>query len=182
MLASVFRSATRSALPRMAMASSSSITPMYLRAAPRFVRFSSSNTLTKNSPVTQYASSDPVVKYTEEHEWIAVFPDNVAFIGITGYAADALGDATYVETLAAGDSAEAGDSIGSVESVKSASEIYAPVSCEILEGNTDLSEKPNLINEDPTGKAWIAKVKITEPEQLDELYTFEKYEEFLKSH
>lgn len=182
MLTSALRSATRMALPRASVAASTRMaTPMYLRSAPMFVRFNS-NGLTKDSPVTQYSGSAPLVKYTEEHEWIALHDDNVAFIGITKYAADALGDATFIELPTAGTEVEKGDSIGSVESVKSASDIYSPVAGEIVEGNTVLESSAGLINADPMGEAWFAKIKVSEPSELDELLSLEDYQKFLKSH
>lgn len=174
MISAAFRSATRLAVPRAVIA------PRLI--APRaFVRFNS-NVITQGSAVTAYSSKSPVVKYTEEHEWIAVHEDNVAFIGITKYAADALGDATYVELPTAGQEVEKGDSIGSVESVKSASDIYSPVSGEVIEGNQALEGEAALINKDPMGEAWFAKIKITSPEDLEELLSHEAYLEFLKSH
>ncbi|KAF5119514.1 hypothetical protein DV495_003533 [Geotrichum candidum] len=146
------------------------------------LRFSSSNVITPGSAVTAYSSSEPIVKYTEDHEWIALHDDGIAFIGITKYAADALGDATYIELPNPGDVVEKGESIGSVESVKSASEIYSPVSCEIVEGNKDLEESAALINKDPQGDAWFAKIKVTEKDEIDELMNLEAYEEFIASH
>lgn len=180
MISTAFRTASRFAVPRAA-------SMMVPRAAVRatapsvFARFNSNNALTIGSAVTKYAKVPPSVKYTEDHEWIAVHEDNVAFIGITKYAADALGDATFVELPTPGEEAEKGDSIGSVESVKSASDIYSPVSCEILEGNEALEENAARINDDPMGEAWIAKVKVTKPEELEELLSYEQYEDFLKS-
>lgn len=147
-----------------------------------FVRFNSTNTITQGSAVTAYSSTAPTVKYTEDHEWIALHEDGVAFIGITKYAADALGDATFIDLPTAGESVEKGDSIGSVESVKSASEIYSPVSCEVLEGNKGLEENAGLINQDPQGDGWFAKVKVSAQEEIDELMNLEAYEEFIQNH
>lgn len=129
--------------------------------------------------MTQYASTAPIVKYTEDHEWIALHEDGVAFIGITKYAADALGDATYIELPSAGDAVEKGDSIGSVESVKSASDIYSPVACEIVEGNKVLEDNASVINKDPQGDGWFAKVKLSEKGDIEELMTLEAYEDFI---
>ncbi|KAF5092220.1 hypothetical protein D0Z03_002971 [Geotrichum reessii] len=148
----------------------------------RALRFNSTNAITPGSAVTAYASSEPVVRYTEDHEWIALHEDGIAFIGITRYAADALGDATYIELPNAGDAIEKGDSIGSVESVKSASEIYSPVSCEIVEGNKSLEEDASLINKDPQGDAWFAKIKVTEQDEINELMNLEAYEDFIANH
>lgn len=183
MISTVFRSAARFAVPRTAftpMASSRIMTSVLINKP--LARFNSSNTITVGSVVTAYSDKAPTVKYTEEHEWIAVHEDKVAFMGITKYAADALGDATFVELPTAGDSVEKGDSMGSVESVKSASDIYSPVAAEIIEGNQLLEENASLINSDPMGEAWFAKIKVTAPEELDELLSHEEYLEFLKSH
>ena len=139
------------------------------------------NDLTKGSVVLKYSSETPVVKYTEDHEWIAVHKDNVAFVGITKYAADALGDATFIETAEVGDVIEPKDSIGSVESVKSASELYSPVAGEVIDTNQQLVETPSIVNQDPLGEGWFAKLKITNPEELESLMTVEQYEEFIKS-
>lgn len=171
---SALRASTRFAAPRLALRAARA------PAAALWARSYSSNSITVGSAVTAYASTAPTVKYTEEHEWIAVHEDGLAFIGITKYAADALGDATFIELPNAGDSVEKGDSIGSVESVKSASEIYTPVTCEIVEGNKELEENASIINSDPQGQGWFAKVQVTAREEIDELMNLEAYEEFIK--
>lgn len=148
-----------------------------------FVRAQSSNALTKTSLPFTYSPAGPsTVLYTQQHEWIAAHQDGTAFVGITKYAADALGDATYVELPEPETELEAGESVGSVESVKSASEIYQPVAGTVLEGNSELEESPQLINEDPMGAAWIAKIKVKDPQELQNsgLLTLEAYEESLK--
>lgn len=148
-----------------------------------FVRAQSSNALTKTSLPFTYSSAGPSsVLYTTQHEWIAAHQDGTAFVGITKYAADALGDATYVELPEADTELEAGESVGSVESVKSASEIYQPVAGTVVEGNSALEESPQLINEDPMGAAWIAKIKINDAKDLEAsgLLTLEAYEQSLK--
>lgn len=176
MLSCALRSSARALVaPRMAIARAA-FKPALFRPQVRF----SSNVITPGSAVTSYASTEPIVKYTEDHEWIALHEDGLAFIGITKYAADALGDATFIELPNAGDSVEKGDSIGSVESVKSASEIYSPVTCEVVEGNKSLEDNAALINQDPQGDAWFAKVKVTEKSEIEELMTLEAYEDFIK--
>lgn len=133
-----------------------------LRIASRFnsVNFK----INTESHVYKYLDQAPkFVKFTSEHEWIAVHEDSTAFIGITNYAADALGDTTFVELPEIGASYETGESIGGVESVKSASEIYSPVSGEVVGINDILESKPQLINEDPMGAGWIAHIKLQEP-------------------
>ncbi|EDO17278.1 hypothetical protein Kpol_538p38 [Vanderwaltozyma polyspora DSM 70294] len=148
-----------------------------------FLRAQSTNTLTKTQlPFTYSASGPSFIKYTNEHEWIAAHEDGTAFLGITKYAADALGDATYVELPEPETEVEAGESISSIESVKSASEIYQPVAGTIIEGNEQLSDSPQLINEDPLGAGWIAKIKLKDIKDLEsgELFSIEQYENFLK--
>lgn len=126
------------------------------------VRFNSVNfKINTQSEVYKYLESGPkFVKFTPEHEWIAVHLDDTAFVGITTYASEALGDTTFVELPEVGVTYEEGESIGSVESVKSASEIYAPVAGEVIAINELLESKPQLINEDPMGGGWIAQIRL----------------------
>lgn len=141
-------------------------TPVFRNTArlsgPVFARFNSVNfKISTDSPVYKYLDQPPrFVKFTSEHEWIAVHDDATAFVGITNYAADAIGDTTYVELPEVGASYEAGESIGGVESVKSASDIYSPVAGEVVAINDILESKPQLINEDPMGLGWIAQIKL----------------------
>lgn len=155
-----------------------------LRSTPRlFLRAQSTNALNKSQLPFTYSSSGPsVVKYTSQHEWIAAHQDGTAFVGITKYAADALGDATYIELPEADTEVEAGESLGSVESVKSASEIYQPVPGVVVEANEALNDSPQLINQDPMGEGWIAKVKLNDSQDLnsEELLTLEQYEKVLE--
>lgn len=148
------------------------------------IRLISTNSLTKGQLPFSYSLNGPkFVKYTRDHEWIAAHEDGVAFIGITKYASDSLGDATYIELPEPNSEIEKGESMGSVESVKSASEIYQPVNGEILEVNTALENKPQLINEDPLGLGWIAKMRVADLkdiEQGEDLLSLEQYEESLK--
>ncbi|ODV93115.1 hypothetical protein PACTADRAFT_52132 [Pachysolen tannophilus NRRL Y-2460] len=155
-----------------------------LPAATSFVRFNSSiNKINQESIVGKYSPGPIVLRYSQEHEWVAAHPDGTTFIGITKYAADAIGDATYVELPDVSDEViEQGASLGSVESVKSASEIYSPVNGEIIEANKVLSEKPDLINSDPMGEGWIVKMKIFDTKQLDEgdLFDEKGYQKYLE--
>lgn len=155
------------------------LTPNPLRcAAKTSLRFTSTGfKLNTDSFAYKYKEAGPsFVKFTPEHEWLAVHEDDTAFIGITTYASEALGDTTFVELPEVGVTYESGDSLGSVESVKSASEIYAPVTGEVIAVNQDLESRPQLINEDPIGAGWIAQIKLAEtgetvknkPELLDE--------------
>ena len=113
--------------------------------------------------------------YSEEHEWIDV-EDDIATIGITAHAAEQLGDIVFVEQKDEGESFAKGDEIGVIESVKAASEIYAPIDCEVVEVNEALADNPAAINEDAEGEAWIYKVKISDASQLEELMDLEAYE------
>ena len=117
--------------------------------------------------------------YSKDHEWILV-QDTVGTIGITDYAQHELGDVVYVDLPEVGDTFEAGDPFGSVESVKAVSEVFCPVSGEVIEVNSKLEESPELINQSPHEKAWMIKVRITNPDELKELLSAEEYEEYLQ--
>ncbi len=117
--------------------------------------------------------------YSKDHEWILV-RDNIGTIGITDYAQHELGDVVYVDLPEVGDTFEAGDPFGSVESVKAVSEVFCPVGGEVTEVNTILEEKPELVNESPHQKAWMVKIRLTHPDELKELLSAEEYEEYLQ--
>jgi glycine cleavage system H protein len=117
--------------------------------------------------------------YSKDHEWILV-QDTVGTIGITDYAQHELGDVVYVDLPEIGDTFEAGDPFGSVESVKAVSEVFCPFSGEVVEVNSKLEESPELINQSPHEKAWMIKVRITNPDELKELLSAEEYEEYLQ--
>jgi glycine cleavage system H protein len=117
--------------------------------------------------------------YTKDHEWILV-QDNVGTIGITDYAQHELGDVVYVDLPEVGDTFEANEPFGSVESVKAVSEIFCPVSGEILEVNSKLEESPELINQSPHERAWMIKIRLTNPDELKELLNAQEYEEYLQ--
>ena len=114
------------------------------------------------------------VKYTKEHEWIRVEGEE-AYVGITDYAQSQLGDIVFVEVETEGDNLEAGDTFGSIEAVKTVSDLYMPVSGEVLEFNSELEDQPDLVNKDPYGKGWIIKVKIEDEAQLDGLLSADAY-------
>jgi glycine cleavage system H protein len=122
------------------------------------------------------------LKYTKEHEWMRIEGDE-AFIGITEFAQSELGELVYVEVDTVGDTIEQDDVFGTVEAVKTTSELYMPVSGEILEFNPEMDENegdnPGIINEDPYGEGWIVKIKITKPEQLDSLMDAAAYKELV---
>lgn len=122
------------------------------------------------------SSTPSDLKYTKDHEWIRIGDDGTAVVGITDYAQESLGDITFVELPAEGDSFQAGDVFGVVESVKAASDLFLPVEGEIVEANTDLDEAPETLNSDPYGAGWIIKVRIENADQLKELLSAEDYE------
>ncbi|MFQ6086721.1 MAG: glycine cleavage system protein GcvH [Candidatus Bathyarchaeia archaeon] len=119
--------------------------------------------------------------YSKEHEWVKI-EGKTAVIGITDYAQKSLHEIVYVETPKVDSQIEQFQSIGSVESVKSVSDIFTPVSGKIIEVNTELAESPELINEDPYGKGWIAKVQLANfDEDLKKLLTAERYADYIES-
>ena len=120
----------------------------------------------------------PQYRYTKEHEWIDVKGD-VATIGITDYAQHELGDVVFVELPKVGAKTAAGKSFGTVESVKAVSEIYAPAAGEVLEANSVLQNKPETINTDPHGAAWLIKIKLANPTEISGLMNAAAYEAFI---
>ncbi|TMV05650.1 glycine cleavage system protein GcvH [Ruegeria sediminis] len=116
--------------------------------------------------------------YSEEHEWITVEGD-IATLGITQHAADQLGDVVFVEQKETGDEFGKGDEIGVIESVKAASEIYAPVDGEVVEVNEELADNPGALNDSPEGDAWIYKIKLADASQLEELMDLDGYKAFI---
>lgn len=122
---------------------------------------------------------EPGFKYHEEHEWVRVEGDE-AVIGISDYAQDQLSDVVYVELPEVGDAFEQGDVFAVVESVKAASDVYMPVSGEILEINEILEDSPELVNQDPYGEAWFVRVALSDPSELDGLMDAEAYKAFLE--
>jgi glycine cleavage system H protein len=117
-------------------------------------------------------------RYTKEHEWVKV-EGNFALIGITDYAQNELGDIVFVELPAVGKKFAAGESFGTVESVKAVSEIYAPVSGEVAEANTKLNDSPEKINKDPHGDAWLIKLRVANPAEVDGLMDAAAYQAFI---
>jgi len=117
-------------------------------------------------------------RYTKEHEWVDV-ADGVGTIGITDHAQNELGDIVYVEVPKAGTHVELGKTFAVVESVKAASDIFAPISGEVVAGNDELANTPELLNSDPHGKGWIAKIKLSKPDELKGLLTAAEYQAFI---
>jgi len=118
------------------------------------------------------------LKYTKEHEWAKV-EGGTATVGITWHAQDALGDVVYVEVPKVGQSYKQMDEMGVVESVKTVSNLYCPVSGEVIEINAELNKHPELVNDDPHGKGWIAKLKMSDPSEVNKLLSAEDYEKSL---
>lgn len=107
-------------------------------------------------------------RYSSYHEWVAI-SGSVARVGITDYAQDALGDVVYVQALAVGSAVKAGDTLGEVESTKSVSDIYAPVSGTICATNAALSSQPELLNSDPYGEGWICEIELSDSGEIGSL-------------
>ncbi|BGE82969.1 glycine cleavage system protein H [Staphylococcus petrasii] len=118
------------------------------------------------------------LKYSKEHEWVKV-EGNTVTIGITEYAQGELGDIVFVELPDVDDEINEGDTFGSVESVKTVSELYAPVSGKIVETNEELEDSPEFVNESPYEKAWMVKVELSDESQLDELLSADQYSEMI---
>ena len=118
------------------------------------------------------------LKYTKEHEWVRV-EGNEAYVGITDYAQGELGEIVFVEVETVGETLEEGEVFGTVEAVKTVSDLFIPVSGEVLEFNTELEDAPELVNNDPYGKGWMVKISIADATQLDVLLSAEAYKELI---
>lgn len=119
------------------------------------------------------------LRYTEEHEWVRSASDGAVRIGITSYAQDALGDVVYVSLPAVGDTVSAGDSCGEIESTKSVSDLYSPLSGEVTAVNEALDATPELVNSDPYGDGWIFELKPADAGAVGELMEVDAYREQL---
>lgn len=123
------------------------------------------------------------LKYTSDHEWILINADGTATIGITEFAQSELGDIVYVEVDTVGSTVKKGEVFGTIEAVKTTSELYMPVTGEVLEFNEELDEtggdNPAVINEDPYGKGWVVKVKVADAAELEDLLSAEAYAEVI---
>ncbi len=119
------------------------------------------------------------LKYTKEHEWVKVEGDTVT-VGITDYAQDSLGDVVYVELPQEGSSVTKNEPFGVVESVKAVSDLYSPVSGNVEEVNDAIIDSPEVINDDPYGDAWMLKVEIAGPEELEDLLSADEYQSFIE--
>jgi len=120
------------------------------------------------------------LRYATTHEWVR--PGDPATLGISHFAQDELGDLVYVDLPQVGRTLQAGESIGSVESVKTVSEIYTPAAGEVTEVNAALTDKPELVNTDPYGEGWLIRLRLSNPSDLDALLDAAAYEENLGQH
>lgn len=121
------------------------------------------------------------LRYTKSHEWVRTLEDGSLEIGITDYAQQALGDLVFVEVPVAGRSLAAGDPLAVVESVKAASDVYSPLAGEVLAGNEALGQQPELINQEPYGEGWIARMRPATADAGADLMSAARYTEFLAS-
>lgn len=118
------------------------------------------------------------LKYTQEHEWIKVEGD-VAIVGITDFAQSELGDIVYIEVESVGQNIDKDGIFGTVEAVKTVSDLFLPVAAQVLEFNTALNNSPELVNSDPYGEGWIVKIKVQNIADLDQLMDVETYKSFI---
>ncbi|PID88727.1 MAG: glycine cleavage system protein H [Bacteroidia bacterium] len=120
------------------------------------------------------------LKYTKDHEWIRV-EGQEAYIGITDFAQKELGDIVFVEVETEGETLDKEEAFGTIEAVKTVSDLFMPVSGEVLEFNGDLEDEPDLVNKDPFGKGWIVKVKISDASELDDLLSAADYKALIEA-
>ena len=116
------------------------------------------------------------VKYTSEHEWIRL-EGEIAYVGITDYAQDQLGDIVFVDIPTEGETLEKGETFGTIEVVKTVSDLFLPIGGEVLEINPALEENPELVNKDPYGEGWLIKIKPTNVSEMDDLLDAEAYKQ-----
>jgi len=120
------------------------------------------------------------LKYTKDHEWIKVEGSN-AVVGVTDFAQGQLGDVVFIEIETQGETLAKEEVFGTIEAVKTVSDMFMPVAGEVLEVNPKLTESPDVVNKDPYGDGWMIKIKMTDPAQLNELLTPEKYKELINA-
>ncbi|MBK7174024.1 MAG: glycine cleavage system protein GcvH [Bacteroidales bacterium] len=118
--------------------------------------------------------------YTKEHEWLALNGDE-GTVGVTDFAQHQLGDVVFIEVNTIGEAVATGEAFGTIEAVKTVSDMFAPVACEILEYNENLSDNPELINKDPYGEGWIVKVKIQDVNEIKELLSAADYQKLVEA-
>ena len=119
------------------------------------------------------------LKYTKDHEWIKI-EDNIATVGITDFAQGELGDIVYVDVDTLDDTVEEGEVFGSVEAVKTVSDLFMPLTGEVVEFNEGLEDEPELVNKDPYGKGWMIKIDISDSSQIEDLLDAEAYQSLIK--
>ena len=122
----------------------------------------------------------PDLRYTKEHEWVRV-DDGIGTVGITDYAQDQLGDVVYVDLPSPGKQLSQLAVFGEIESVKAVSELYAPVSGEVVESNGALADKPELINDSPYGEGWLMKLRLGDESEVEKLLTADQYSDFIET-
>tara|TARA_A100001015_G_scaffold37479_1_gene41284 strand:- start:5246 stop:5626 length:381 start_codon:yes stop_codon:yes gene_type:complete len=120
------------------------------------------------------------LKYTEEHEWVKI-EDNIATVGITDFAQGELGDIVYIEIDTLDNDIESNQVFGTVEAVKTVSDLFMPMAGKVIELNTNLEDKPELVNEDPYGDGWIIKIDISKATEMDSLLSSEDYKKLIDS-
>jgi glycine cleavage system H protein len=120
------------------------------------------------------------LKYTKDHEWIKVEGDE-AVIGITEFAQKELGDIVFIEVETEGESLDAGEAFGTIEAVKTVSDMFMPCDGEVLEFNAELESNPEIVNKDPYGEGWIIRIKVSDAAQLDELIDADAYKELIEA-
>jgi glycine cleavage system H protein len=120
------------------------------------------------------------IKYTKDHEWIRIEGDN-GIVGVTEYAQGELGDIVFIEVETLGEKLNQGDVFGTIEAVKTVSDLFLPVAGEITEYNSALQDSPDLVNKDPFGKGWIVKIKISNSSQLNSLLNASQYKELINA-
>lgn len=119
------------------------------------------------------------LKYTKDHEWLRIEGDE-GYVGITDFAQNELGDIVFIEVETVDETLAKEEPFGTIEAVKTVSDMFMPVSGQVLEFNEELESNPEIINQDPYGKAWIIKIKLTEPKQVDDLLDAKQYKEIIE--
>ena len=120
------------------------------------------------------------LKYTEDHEWLRLEGEE-AIVGITDFAQGELGDVVFIEIETEGEELSKGDIFGTVEAVKTVSDLFMPVGGEVIEVNEELNDKPELVNKDPYDKGWMIKIKITDPKEVDNLLSADDYKKMVNA-
>jgi len=120
------------------------------------------------------------LKYTEDHEWVRIEGDT-ATVGVTDFAQGELGDVVFVEIETEGEELDKGETFGTVEAVKTVSDLFMPVGGEVAEVNEELADEPELVNKDPYGKGWMVKIKVADSSELDDLMSADDYEKMVNA-